>query len=92
MPDVVKILDEFVKSGFNGNFLNNFCGAICCSLIPTKENVWVPEPVGNDSNSSKSAMGINDLDLYNLIWFVLDSTSTKYADSLKPGITVPCAV
>ena len=92
VPDVVKTLDEFVKSGFNGNFLNNFCGAIFCSLIPTKENVWVPEPTGNDSNSSKSAMGMNDLDLYNLIWFVLGSTSTKYADSLRPGMTVPCAV
>ena len=32
MPDVVKILDEFVKSGFNGNFLNNFsciCSKFC---------------------------------------------------------------
>ena len=92
MPEVVKILSELDKLGLSGNFLNNFCGAISCSFIPTNEKVWVPDPAGNDSNSSKSAIGINDLDLYNLIWFPFDKTSTKYDASGKPGKTVPCAV
>ena len=92
VPGVVNSFDELVKLGFKGNFLNNFWGAISCSFIPTNENVWVPDPDGKDSNSSKSDIGINDLDLYNLIWFVLVKTSTKYADSVNPGIIVPCAV
>ena len=49
-------------------------------------------PEGNDSNSTKSAIGINDLERYNLIWFPFDKTSTKYEDSGKFGMTVPCAV
>ena len=54
--------------------------------------MWVPDPVGNASNSTKSCIGINDLDLYSLIWLVLDKTSTKYADSGNPGNISPCAV
>ena len=72
--------------------MNNFCAAISCSFIPTNEKVWVPDPAGNDSNSSKSAIGINDLDLYNLICCPLVKTSTKYDASGNPGNTVPCAV
>ena len=69
VPGDVNIFVELDRLGFNGNFLNNFCDAISCSFIPTNENVWVPDPAGKGSNSSKSAIGINDLDLYNLIWF-----------------------
>jgi len=52
VPGVVITEFEFVKFGVNGNFFNNFCGATSCSIIPTKEKVCVPVPVGNDSNSS----------------------------------------
>ena len=63
MPGVVGIDDEFVIFGFNGNFFNSFWAAIFWSIIPTNEKVCVPEPDGSASNSSKSAIGINDLDL-----------------------------
>ena len=52
MPGVVTTDEEFVRFGLRENFFNNFCGAISCSIIPTSENVWVPEPDGNASNSS----------------------------------------
>ena len=52
VPGVVFTLEELVILGFSGNFLSNFCAATCCSTVPTNEKVWVPEPAGNDSNSS----------------------------------------
>ena len=91
-PDVVLTDVEFVKFGLIGNFLSNFCDAISCSSIPTKEKVCVPDPGCNASNSIKSFIGINDLERYSLIWFVFDKTSTKYEPSGKFGKTVPCAV
>ena len=76
-PDVVLTDVEFVKFGLIENFLSNFCDAISCSSIPTIEKVCVPDPGCNASNSTKSDIGINDLERYNLIWFVFDKTSTK---------------
>ena len=60
--------------------------------MPIKEKVCVPVFKGKDPNSSKSAIGINDLDLYKRIWFLELKTSTKYDPSTKPGIMVPWAV
>ena len=60
--------------------------------MPIKEKVCVPVFKGKDPNSSKSAIGINDLDLYKRIWFLELKTSTKYDPSTKPGIIFPWAV
>ena len=50
-------------------------------LIPTNENVWVPDPAGNDSNSSKSAIGNKwSRFVQSYLISVLDKTSTKYDD------------
>ena len=87
---VVDIISEFSKLGSSGNSFNSFWGLIFWSKVPINENVWVPVFAGNGSNSIKLTTGINDLDLYNLIWF-LAITSTKYVPSSKPGIVVPCA-
>ena len=57
-----------------------------------RDRVCVPVFEDKDSNSSKSPIGINDLDLYKRIWFLALRTSTKYDPSTKPGIKVPWAV
>ena len=78
--------------GSNGNSFKYFCAPIFWLTVPTNENVWEPVFAERGSNSSKSPIGINDLDLYKRICFLLLNTSTKYEPSSKPGITVPCAV
>ena len=83
---------EFVILGSNGNCFKYFCAPTFWFTVFTKEKVCEPVFAERDSNSSKSKIGINDLDLYKRICFLLFNTSTKYEPSSKPGITVPCAV
>ena len=91
-PDNVFSDLELTIFGVRGNSLKSFWALIFWFTVLTNENVWEPVFAGSDSNSSKSAIGMNDLDLYNLIWLLGDKTSTKYVPSSNPGKTVFSAV
>ena len=83
---------EFVMDGLSGNSFKYFCAPTCWFTVFTNEKVCEPVFDERGSNSSKSPIGMNDLDLYKRICFLLFKTSTKYEPSSNPGITVPCAV
>ena len=83
---------EFTILGSKGNSLKSFWALTFWLTVLTNENLWNPVFTGKGSNSSKSDMGIKDLDLYNLIWLLGDKTSTKYVPSSNPGMTEFSAV
>ena len=75
-PDKVFSLSEFVRFVFKWNSLKSLWAPIFWLTVPINEKVCAPALV-KGSNSSKSPIGMNDLDLYKRIWFLLAKTSTK---------------
>ena len=70
----------------NGNFLSNFCGPIFDDLCEYNVNVWLPNaPEDGESFKNPSCL-MNEEELYNLIDFSSDKTSTKYDPVTKPLI------
>ena len=81
-PGAVTVFSPVFTSRLYGNLRNNFWGWINCVFWVTKVNLWNPEVAGAEKYSRVGVVAlsasINDLDLYNCIFFLSAKTLTKY--------------